>query len=254
MPESVKVQRRREQRKQHRSDVRQGLFVVDYIYNKYPDIHSEAAEFYNAVNTRYPTKHDLRKTAEYKVWKIHIKGQQIPKRERPNPVHPNIEPIPFQIRPRAQIDVIGTGEPQPSGPSPSEGPSAPDTGEPQPSGPSPSEGPSAPDTGEPQPPVYADNLQLRIPLRRYKSKTTTKRCTDTTETVQTVTEEDIIHPSMLEEISPELIEKVIEELRSEPCLKDIFTNIEQQLEFEQLGMDIDVDIEDNALDIELGQW
>ena len=57
---------------------------------------------------------------------------------------------------------------------------------------------------------------------------------------------DTIHPSILEEISPRLIQEIIEDLRAEPDLKDIATNIEEQLrfeqEFEQLGMDLDIDI------------
>ena len=32
------------------------------------------------------------------------------------------------------------------------------------------------------------------------------------------------------------------------------TDIEQTIEFEQLGMDLDLDIEGNDLDIELEQW
>ena len=82
--------------------------------------------------------------------------------------------------------------------------------------------------------------------------------TVTTETLQIVTEEileeDTIQPSLHEELSQELIEQIINELRSEPDLKDIFTSVEQALEFEQLGMDIDIPVEDNALDIELEQW
>ena len=103
--------------------------------------------------------------------------------------------------------------------------------------------------------VYNDNLQLRIPLIRHKPKTL--RPTVTTETLQIVTEEileeNTMQPSILEELAPEMIEQIIDELRLESDLRDIFADMEQQVEFEQLGMDIDI-VEDNALENELDQW
>ena len=142
--------------------------------------------------------------------------------------------------------------------------------------------PPTPDTGDSQPPtpvkirsgknVYNDTLQLRIPLIPCKSRTlpvTVEEDTSTheehppiepavtTETLQTVTEEifdeGTIQPSLCEELAPELIEKIIEELRAEPDLKDIFTSVEDQIDFEQLGMDIDI-VEDYPLENELYLW
>ena len=304
MATNIKVERRKQQRRLNRSKIRQVLFVAEYIQYKYFDIYSEAAEFYNALNTQYPKKYDLRKTDEYKDWKSTITGEVVRGPKRPKPSHPNIQ-TPIEIHPQAQITVTyedsqpsspdlseepltpGTEEPQPSSPDLSEEPLTPCTREPQPSSPDLSEEPLTPCTREPQPSspdlseepltpctresqptspvelpsrkhIYTDNFQLRIPLICHKSITPTNRCTVTTETLQTVTEEileeDTLQPSLYEELAPELIEKIIEELRSEPDLHDIVTNIEQQIEFEELGMDIDIDIEDNALDIELDQW
>ena len=123
--------------------------------------------------------------------------------------------------------------------------------------------------------IYKDTLQLRIPLIPCKPitpsvivrKDTSKHeehppefiePTVTTETLQIVAEEildeDTIQPSLHEELSQELIDQIINELRSEPDLKDIFTSAEQMFEFEQLGMDIDIPVEDNALETELEQW
>ena len=285
MDTNIKVERRKQQRRLNRSKIRQVLFVAEYIQYKYFDIYSEAAEFYNALNTHYPKKYDLRKTDEYKDWKSTIMGEVVRGPKRPKPSHPNIQ-TPIEIHPQAQITVTYEDS-QPSSPDPSEEPLTPCTRNSQPSSPDPSEEPLTPCTREPQPSspdlseepltpctresqpaspvesppkkhVYTDNFQLRIPLICHKSITSTNRCTVTTETLQTVTEEileeDTLQPSLYEELAPELIEKIIEELRSEPDLHDIVTNIEQQIEFEELGMDIDIDIEDNALDIELDQW
>ena len=284
MDESAKVERRKEQRRLNRSKVRQVLLMVNYVQYKHFGIYAEAVEFYNTLNSYYPTRYDLRKTEKYKEWKMQVTGQtrRIPKRLRPT--HPNIKSIlnpespytgesepstPIEINPESRITV--RVDSQPSSPDPSEEPSSPDPSE-EPSSPDPSEEPSSPDPSEePSNPseepasaaesrkhAYTDNLQLRIPLITHKPKTPTNRCTVSTETLQTVTEEileeSILQPSLYDELAPELVDKIIEDLQSEPDLKDMFTSIEQQLEFEQLGMNIDIDIEDNALDIELDQW
>ena len=113
---------------------------------------------------------------------------------------------------------------------------------------SPAEGESTPPQ-TPKPSVYNDNLQLRIPLFQYKPETprpTRPRTppTVTTETLQIITEEildhNFIEPNMLDELIPERIDQIINELRQDDELQNIFTEIEEQIEFEQLGMDIDI--------------
>ena len=329
MDDDAKVQRRKQQRRDRRSKIREDIFIAEYVRYKHFNIYSEAVEFYNALNTQYPAKYDLRKADEFKNWKAMVIGVvKKPKRQKTS--HANIQARPFhnlepsEIHPQVQTTTAyvelsqnpspseqpispDTGESEPASPSeqpispdtgesepasPSEQPISPDTGESEPA--SPSEQPISPDTGEPEPvspseQPYADNLQLRIPLISYKtishtkhpttleedmtqpsmleenalelvphkSISHTKHTTVTTETLQIVTEEtleeDMIQPSILEEIAPELIEKVIKELQLEPDLQDLFTSIEEQIEFEQLGMDIDI-VEDNALENELELW
>ena len=106
------------------------------------------------------------------------------------------------------------------------------------------------DSDEDQKTVYVDNMQLKIPLLEL-----TKKPNVTTETLQTVTEEilqegDQIEPSLYDEIDQEVIEKIIAELCNEPELQDVFSSIEQQLEIEQVGMEIDI-AEDTRLEDEL---
>ena len=62
--------------------------------------------------------------------------------------------------------------------------------------------------------------------------------------------EEIIDPITLDDIPPEKIDEIINQLRNDPDLNDIFTDIEQQIEFELLGMDIDMP-EQNLLEEEL---
>ena len=332
MDKRGKVERRRQLRRTHRTKIRRELLISEYIQHKYFDIYSEAVQFYNMLNNLYPTKYDLKKTHEYKVWKSGVTANVERARK---PSHVNIQ-TPVEIHPQAGITVTGitltceeqpetpgTGESQPSSPDPSEQPETPGTGESQPSSPDPSEQPETPGTGESRPSspdpseqpetpgtgesrpsspdpseqpetpgtgesrpsspiqlqsgkhVYTDNLRLRIPLFQHKSPTnhpavTVKTLQTITEEIleegtlqpslyeeQTITEEILeegtFQPSLYEELAPDLIEKIINELRSEPGLQDIFTSIEQQLEFEQLGMDIDIP-EHGLLENELENW
>ena len=53
---------------------RQALFIQEYVEEKYRAIYDEVMKFYNALNGLYPTKHDLRKTNEFRKWKKAISG------------------------------------------------------------------------------------------------------------------------------------------------------------------------------------
>ena len=267
MSGTTKVQRRRELRRQHHENIRKTLLITDYIRHKYTHIYSEAVEFYDRLNKKYSTKHDLRKTDQYKFWKTLItEGAS----------HTNVETSP-EIHSQART-TVSHQEQTPSRSKPRQGKH-----------------------------LYTDNLQLRIPLFQHKAPTshsdeTLQTATDeiheilqtatdeileegqtTTdeihETLQTATDEILeegqtatveihkilqtatdeilegdIQPSITQDIAPELIQKLIQDLRAIPDLADIFTDIEEQLEFEQLGMDLDINIDDNALDIELCRW
>ena len=69
-------------------------------------------------------------------------------------------------------------------------------------------------------------------------------------TEEILQEGDQIEPSLYDEIDQEVIEKIIAELRNEPELQDVFSSIEQQLEIEQIGTEIDIP-EDTRLGDEL---
>ena len=256
-----------EQRRAHRSKARQDVFISEYISLKYFDQYAEAVKFYNTLNTMYPVKYDLRKTGEYKAWKSEIKGQPLKIRKLPMPEHTNIQAVPPQSPSLAESppqnpslaesprQSPSLSESPPQSPSLSESPPQnPSLAESPPQSPSLSESPPQSPI-EKEPPVYNDNLQLRIPLIPYEPQT--PRPTVTSETLYTVTEEileeNTIQPTIFEELAPGMLDQIINELRLEPDLRDIFTDIEQQFEFEQLGMDIDIS-EDNSLKNELDQW
>ena len=289
MAECEKAEKLKQRRRDRRSKARQDQLVADYIYYKYYEIYCEAGQFYNELNQKYPTKYDLRKSVEYRMWKIHITGQeQKPCKKLPKPSHKNIE-TPIHIHPQSVLTVIYNEDlstnPEHSEPSsPESNPESPAHSEPPPS---PESNPESPAHSEPPPTPgkflsaieqkTGKHMQLRIPLIKSPAVITETIQTVTeevlqegtnlepslyeeiiTETLQTVTEEVLqedmnLEPSLYEEISPEVIEKIINELRAEPELQNIVTNIEQELEFEQGAMDIDIS-DDDRLERELENW
>ena len=52
-------------RRDRAATIRQERTITAYIKAKYPKIYGEAANFYNALNKRYPHKFDLRKLPEF---------------------------------------------------------------------------------------------------------------------------------------------------------------------------------------------
>ena len=256
--------RANDQRRSHRSKARQDVFISEYIQLKHFDVYSEAAKFYNALNTLYPAKYDLRKTEEYRDWKAAINGQTVKIRKLPIPEHLNIQTLSPQSP--AQSETTQPQSPVQSETTPPQSPAQSETAPPQSptqSETAPPQSPTQSETTPPQSPaeeekeqlVYNDNLQLKIPLFQYNPKT--PRPTVTTETLETITEQTVdegtIQPTILDELMPGMLEQIITELRQEPELLDIFTDIEQQVEFEQLGMDIDI-CEYDILENELLEW
>ena len=254
-------------RRENRSRTRQALFVSEYIYYKYFHLYQEAAELYNNINEIYPQKPDLRRTEQFRVWKTNImRGQSTNIIKNPNqkqrqyvfPPHKNI-PIARYVDPADSLVVMCDSGNHQYENSPSEN-SRTESKSPQTAPESPPTEPESPQTASESPRTEPENLQaesttvekvmqLRIPLLATSAKThkvTQEALSIPAETRQTVTEEviqestDILQPSLLEEISPEIIDKIIMELRQEPQLRGIVTEIEQQIEVEQLGLDIDI--------------
>ena len=252
MDRAGKVSRRRELRKRNRDNTREILFVADYVQTKYPVIYAEGVGFYQSMNRKYPNKNDLRKTAVYKDWKAGIVSQQyLPSQSTV------IEGSRSQHPSEGLSDHYMESSCQESQPPRPEQESLP---------PGPSEEPLMHDVGETQPgkPKYNDNLLLRIPLIHHESGNKTAKKPEEIHAlgnIQPTLLEDMeeihtvgnIQPTLPEDISPELIDNIIEELRTEPGLNDFFRNIEENLLFEQLGTDIDIP-EQDLLELELKNW
>ena len=106
--------------------------------------------------------------------------------------------------------------------------------------------------GTPQTPQeaerYKDNMILRIPLLQSPQNSPP---TVTTETVEIVTEQ--IEPITIGDIPPQTMEELITELQKDLDIKELFDDLQAQMEFQELGLDIDID-ENYLLENELEFW
>ena len=205
---------KKEKRRENRTKVREALFVRDYVFHKHFSIYEEAAQMYNELNTLYPNKPDLRRTGEFKHW-VYATTKQAPKSRKY--IKRNFVNIPISNGGESNVNVVQTHQPE----------------SPQP--------PS-------RPKIIEKTMELRIPLLNIENKTPENI---STQNLQTLTEEvleegtiDTVEPSLYEEISPEVIDRIIAELRGDPGLKDIMTNLEEEIEQEQIGMEVDVEVDD----------
>ena len=247
-----------EQRRVLRSMSRQAVFIAEYVEVKYPEQYNEAARFFNTLNRMYPVKPELRKTKEFREWKSIMNGEKLKQRKRPIPQYRYIQ-ITESPSPQTLSEPETPTEPEspwPQTPSEPETPIEPESPSPSPQMSSEPETPIEPESPSPQTPteesqIYDDNMVLRIPLLGHEAPQKSPP-TVTTETIEIITEE-LVDPLTLDDIPPEKIEELINQLRQDPDLQNIFTDIEEQLEFEQLGIDIDIP-EHDLLEDELFEW
>ena len=307
-------------RRERQSKARQAQFINEYIQYKYFAIYREAAQFYNQINTLYPTKRDLRKCDEFKRWKMSLSGvsessiQLVQHRTRnnryyiqshanipldcetivhpespaeqsfdPTTVHPespaeqSFDPTTAHPESPAEQSFLSTTvHPEspaeqtfdqttahPESPaeqsflsttahpeSPAEQSFDPTTVHPE----SPAEQSFDSTTAHPESPVVQQGkkiMQLNIPLLEPSVITQTLQIV-TQETLQEegnplqvaaeeiVLTEGTLYPSLVDEIPSEIIEQIIDQLRPDPDLKNIMDDIEQNTEFEQLRMDLEL--------------
>ena len=270
--------RANELRRIEKSKRRQAYFISDYMQTKYFHLYNEAANFYNALNTLYPTKYDLRKTAEFRSWRMaFITGQRKTKRQ-PQPYQSIDTRMDTYLQNGAQCQTepqspengeqLSESETEPQSPENGEQlsesetePQSPENGEQlcqSEKDQSPENGesgtePQSPEKGEQlsekEPVAWNDNMQLRIPLLDYQPSAPTV----TTQTVQIVTEETLdqsgVENDLLNELTNARIDQIIQELRQDPELHNIFDLFELDE-----GIDIDNDAYDIRLENELLTW
>ena len=200
---SSRKERYNANRRERLSKARQALLISDYIYIKHPEIYREAAECYNSLNAKYPTKKDLRRCKEFKAMKT-------PQQTYPYHVivHPN---IPLELSESAAQELADT-----------------DT--------------HLPVTEPPTNRLGNKIMELKIPLLEPAIITQTLQEV-TQETLQVAAEEivdddTILHPTLEEGLPQDIINDIIKELRTDPEFRSIMTDMEQAMEFDQLGNDL----------------
>ena len=264
-------------------------FIAEYVEIKYANVYSEAFHFFDTINAAYPVKPDLRKTKEFRDWKTYMKGQPTKKRQKrrynyvknaPEQCEKQWQQEPGSLSPQStdqepkspwlQASNEEPESPWSQTPQEAETMSSPATDNPRtpqtpqeaetdnpgtPQTPQEVETMSSPATdnpGTPQTPQaserYKDNMILRIPLLQTPQKSPP---TVTTETLGIVTEQ--IEPITIGDIPPQTMEELITELQKDPNIKEVFDDLQAQLEFQELGLDIDID-ENYPLENELKYW
>ena len=262
-----KTQKRRESR----SKIREAIFVHEYVQTKYVQIYAEVAKLYNSLNEAYPCKPDLRRTEEFRVWKNGITTQRafpaihVPKQKRRRYVHAPHKNIPLPVDDLNHLsdegnqDSVPTTEiqsPQASLDSEKvmrlEIPLLTHTKKHLPeSVQAPVEIPgeileTAMEEVVEQAPVEIPGEILETVMEEVIEQAPVEIPGEILETVmEEVIDEsiDTLHPSLLDEVSPEVIDKIIAELREEPELRDIVTELEQQIEIEE-SAELEIDISD----------
>ena len=313
-----------------KSKRRQAYFISEYIQIKYFQLYSEAANFYNALNTLHPKKHDLRKVIEFTNWKSAINGEN--RRKRRSRQYENIEQLsdaepqqsPEDIQQLSDsepqqspenieqlsdsepqqspenIEQLSDSEPQQSPenieqPSDAEPQQSPENIE-QPSDSDPRQSPEnieQPSDSDPRqspenieqlsdseprqsPEVHTDRMRLEIPLMNYRAPNTkspsSQQQTPTihTQTVEMVTTEIVsqseIENGLLNQLTAERIDEIINELRSDPELQDVFAEVDRAVQQEEaeidegiyidnIGANLEIELDiDNRLEAELLNW
>ena len=107
--------RANELRRIEKSKGRQSNFIAEYVQLKYFHLYAEAAGFYNALNTMYPNKYDLRKTYEYREWKMAINGEILKTKRKP-PQYENIQNTTQPQRPETEPQSPQRPETEPRSP------------------------------------------------------------------------------------------------------------------------------------------
>ena len=245
-----------EKRRHERTLVREGMFISDYLKMKYEHIYNEAAALYNTINQIHPQKPDLRRTREYRLWKNNLASSRnmpsiiIPREKKRKLVHITHRNIPLSTttdNPTTEIPLTDLADYQSS--------------------------PQTPEKSVKDKQIPTMTMQLNIPL--IQMPITTKSVQPPEEIpvesvqppeeipvesvqppeeipVESVIDEgdqmETFNASLINEIAPEVMEKIIADLQNDPNLKDIMDDIENQfnnecrstVEEELVGLDIDV--------------
>ena len=206
------------------------MFISEYVQFKYKDVYKEAGTMYNELNKLYPCKPDLRKTKEFRDWK-----NTMAKADGESPRHIPRGKKKYCYKRTAYWNIALDDDVQTT-----------------PEAPSHTDDKIAETTCET--PLHTANkvMCLNIPLldaSTYRSaqETTLEEGDQPTnrEDQQMDIDQDMA-PSILDGISEETIQKIIDELTADPDLGDIMDDFYQEIhssedvQEEIVGLEVDV--------------
>ena len=77
MEKQVKLQKKREQRHRRESNEKLDKMISDFVRYKYPGIYAEAKEYHDELDAIYPSKRNLIKTVEHTAWVKKVQEQKV---------------------------------------------------------------------------------------------------------------------------------------------------------------------------------
>ena len=252
---------------------RQNGFITEYTRVKFGNVYNEANSFFNALNAIHPQKLNLRRTKEFKGWKEAIKNAHNPeaslivqtlhtavscgeKQTEQNYTTNNEENQ--SDSDESDTETVSCNEENQSDSDESDTETASCNQEKQ-SDSDESDTETANNNNEEN---YHDCMLLEIPLERPSQDKNTQTTVSDTELPNTV-EIPSNNDYDIEVFSDERLQEIINELRDDPELRNIFDepeNLSDQedegVELRTLEEEVELDFEpfDYRLEVELGDW
>ena len=258
MPRTRAAQdRHNELRRRSRVKARKAIFIADYVEVKYSNIFKEAEGLFNMLDEKYKDKHDLRKTDEFLFFKLTMEGKYGKDGKESYfglETGKACESLPGETATACECLPAETGKACESLPGetatacespPTETATACES--------LPTETATACESLLSLSQVVMDSeslpaekvlspvtnqLQLQ-PEIDLMSEQQVREATVTTQTLSVITEQEA-PPISFGDIPVDMIDQIIFQLRQDPDLTEIFNDIDLQMEFEQLGEDLDI--------------
>ena len=230
---------------------RKNSFITDYVKHKFDNVYHEALCFYDALEKQYPNKRDLCKTKEYHVWKDTVRSgtnelagtvQTLITETTLNEGFQNTNGLTHCVSVSVQNGDEGDSSEQSDNDN-----------------------------------FYSDNLVLEIPLENYSS--VQPPADETPPEIPPGNENEIPPvnemppvilpvneiPPLAEAITDQRIREIIDELRNDPDLDNLFNDdpqpvqndgVDEGVELPSLEEELEIDYEpfDFDIEVEQDQW
>ena len=241
MPRTREAQDRHNQlRRRSRSNARKAVYIAEYVEIKYQNIFKEAEGSFSILDQKYQGKNDLRKTDEFRFFKLKTEGK-LACESLSAETTATCQSLSAETTATCQslsAETATTCESRSAETTTTcESLSAETTATCESlSSETTTTCQSLPAEKVSSPVTKRLQLQLEIGLM---SEQQIREATVTSQTLAVTTEQED-PPVSLNDIPVDMIDEIICQLRQDPDLVDIFNDIDLQMEFDQLGEDLDI--------------